>query len=90
MIKVTKIEVVGAHKLAVRFSDGSEGVLDCAPIIAEGGAMVEPLNDPNYFARVFLEFGAPTWPNGYDMAPWTVYKELADGGQLQRAKENAV
>ena len=31
--------------------------------------MVQPLKDPAYFARVFLDLGAPTWPNGFDMAP---------------------
>jgi hypothetical protein len=31
--------------------------------------MVEPLRDPAYFARVFLEDGAPTWPNGLTLHP---------------------
>jgi hypothetical protein len=29
----------------------------------------QPLCDPAYFARVFLEDCAPTWPNGFDMCP---------------------
>ncbi len=29
--------------------------------------MVEPLRDPAFFRRVFLEFGALAWPNGFDL-----------------------
>jgi hypothetical protein len=29
--------------------------------------MVEPLRDAGYFARAFVEMGAPTWPNGFEM-----------------------
>ena len=29
--------------------------------------MIAPLRDEAYFARVFLELGAPTWPNGFDV-----------------------
>jgi hypothetical protein len=42
------------------FSDGMAGEYDFAGVIARGGPMVEPLRDPAYFARVFLEDGAPT------------------------------
>jgi hypothetical protein len=31
--------------------------------------MAEPLRDPEFFAPMFLEFGAPTWPFGFDIAP---------------------
>ncbi len=46
--------------------------------------MSEPLRDPAYFARVFLEFGAPTWPNGYGMAPEWVRRELEAAGELKK------
>ena len=49
--------------------------------------MVEPLRDPKFFSRVFLEFGAPTWPNGYDIAPWTAKAEVEAAGALQRIEE---
>jgi hypothetical protein len=89
MIKVTKVKPLGDFKLELRFSDGTTGILDCAPIVAEDGPMVEPLRDPTFFARVFLEFGAPTWPNGYDIAPWTAKTEIEDAGALKRAEESA-
>ena len=46
--------------------------------------MVEPLRDPAYFARVFLEDGAPTWPNGYDAAPGWLRREIETAGALVR------
>lgn len=86
MIKVTKVKPLDGFKLELSFSDGPRGVLDCSAIIAEDGPMVEPLRDPAFFARVFLEFGAPTWPNGYDIAPWTAKAELEAGATLTAAE----
>jgi hypothetical protein len=83
LIKVTKVEPLGGHRLRLRFSDGRFGERDFADIVAADGPMLEPLRDPSYFARVFVDFGAPTWPNGYDLAPNALYAEMADAGQLQ-------
>jgi hypothetical protein len=44
--------------------------------------MVELLRDPAYFARVFLEDGAPTWPNGFDMDPEWLRREIEATGGL--------
>ena len=46
--------------------------------------MVEPLKAPGYFARAFVEMGAPTWPNGFDADPINLYMELRDAGALTR------
>ena len=46
--------------------------------------MVEPLREPEFFARVFLEDGAPTWPNGYDVAPGWLRREIEAHGALVR------
>jgi hypothetical protein len=85
MIKVSRIEPLADFQLLLTFSDGTRGVLDCRPIIAEGGEMVEPLGNPEFFARVFVELGAPTWPNGYDIAPWTAKAEIETAGTLEPA-----
>ena len=89
MIKVTKLKVLDGFKLELQFSDGSAGVLDCSGIVAEEGPMVEPLRDPAFFARAFLEYGAPTWPNGYDIAPWTAQAEIEAVGGLRRPGQAA-
>jgi hypothetical protein len=46
--------------------------------------MLVPLRDENYFARVFLEFGALTWPNGFDIAPEWLRREMSERNELQR------
>ncbi len=85
LIKVTKVEAAGGHRLHLRFSDGCFGERDFADIVAADGPMLEPLRDAAYFARVFVECGAPTWPNGYDLAPNALYAEMAEQGLLKHA-----
>jgi hypothetical protein len=84
LTKVTHLERLGGFRLRVRFSDGTEGVHDFTAMVNEPGPMLEPLRDEPYFARVFLEFGAPTWPNGFDIAPEWLRREMAKAGELAR------
>ncbi len=84
MIKVTKLKYLGGHRLQATFSDGSAGEHDFSALVAETGPMVEPLRDPAYFARVFLEDGAPTWPNSFDMDPEWLRREIEAAGALSR------
>ena len=84
MIRLSKIEYLGDYRLRATFSDGMAGEYNFAAIVAESGPMVEPLRDPAYFARVFLEDGAPTWPNGYDAAPGWLRREIEASGTLAR------
>jgi hypothetical protein len=85
MVDVLRLKPLDDHRLWLRFSDGSEGVRDFTDIFAEGGPMVEPLKVPDYFARAFVEMGAPTWPNGFDLDPINLYMQLRDAGALTRA-----
>ena len=84
LTKVTTLERVGGFRLRVRFNDGSEGVHDFAAMTNDPGPLLAPLRDPAYFARVFLDFGAPTWPNGFDIAPEWLRREMATAGELRR------
>jgi hypothetical protein len=67
----------------VAFSDGSEGERDFADLIAEGGEMVEPLRDVAFFARVFLDDGVLTWPNGFDLDSIALHQEMKAAGLLR-------
>jgi hypothetical protein len=84
MVDVLRLRALDGHRLWPRFTDGSEGVRDLTDIIAEGGPMVEPLREPAYFVRAFVEMGAVTWPNGFDLDPINLYMELRDAGALTR------
>jgi len=85
LTKVTRLERLGGFRLRIAFNDGSEGVHDFAKMVKEPGSMLAPLRDESYFSRVFLEFGAPTWPNGFDIAPEWLRREMAAAGELTRA-----
>ena len=89
MIKVTKIQPEAGSRLNLQFSDGTAGIYDCATLLAEPGPMIAPLKDRAYFDQVFLESGAPTWPNGFDLAPWALHRELADSKSLRPVNASA-
>ena len=84
MIKVTKIKCLGGYRLRATFSDGMAGEYDLSAIVGGNGPMVEPLRDPAFFTRVFVEDGAPTWPNGFDIAPGWLRREIEATGALGR------
>ena len=85
MIDVVAVERLGGHKLAIEFSDGTVGAKDFSSLLDRTGPMVEPLKDPGYFARVFIDDGALTWPNGYDWDPIALHDEMREAGLLRRA-----
>jgi hypothetical protein len=84
MVDVLRLRPLEGHRLWLRFTDGSEGVRDLSGVIAKGGEMVEALKSKAYFDRVFVELGAPTWPNGFDLDPINLYMQMRDAGELSR------
>ena len=85
LTKVTSLKIVPPFGMEVRFSDGTGGVHDCASLIDRGGPAVLPLRDPAYFGRAFLEFGAPTWPNSFDMDAEWLRREMIAAGELRQS-----
>jgi hypothetical protein len=85
MIDVIGVHPLGGYKLEIEFSDGTIGVRDFSSICQKTGSMAEPLKGPAYFARVFIEDGALTWPNGYDWDPIALHDEMKTAGFLRRA-----
>lgn len=85
MVDVVKLRALPGTRLWLRFSDGSEGEFDLSPFVAQGGEMVLPLRDPEYFARAFVEMGAPTWPNGLDLDSINLYMDMEAAGLLKHS-----
>jgi hypothetical protein len=83
MLDVISLKCLGGYRLDIAFSDGSRGVRDFADIVAHEGEMVRPLRDADYFARVFIEEGVLTWPNGYDVDPIVLHEEMKEAGLLR-------
>ena len=72
------VEVIGDHKLRVAFKDGLVGDIDFTGRHWRG--VSEPLADPAFFAqaRIDPEIRTVAWPNGYDMAPETLYERASE------------
>lgn len=86
MIKLVAIAPHGRDRLDLTFSDGSHGVWSAAGLVEHDTVLTRPLADPAYFARVFIEAGALAWPNGLELAPWTLQEELREAGLLEKAE----
>jgi hypothetical protein len=85
IVHVTRVEVIGDHRLHLSFEDGIEGEIDFSDRDWHG--VFEPLRDPGYFGGVRLdrELGTIVWPNGADIAPETLHdrvtRQTARAGQ---------
>ena len=76
---VEEVQPRGAHRLWLRFQDGTQGELDLAPRLNFEGVFA-PLRDPEFFARVRVnpELGTICWPNGADWDPLVLYSLITD------------
>lgn len=84
VVDVVRAEPRGGYRVLVRFSNDAEGERDFSDMIAEGGPMVEPLRDPTFFARVFIDDGVLAWPNGFDLDAIALHDEM------KRARRNCL
>lgn len=51
---------------------------------AASGSLLEPLDDPAYFAKVRVdqEAGTAVWPNGLDLAPEVLHGDYEPNARL--------
>ena len=69
---LVRAELKADFVVRLLFNDGVDGVTDLSDLLT--GPVFEPLRDPAYFRRFFIEGGTLTWPNGADIAPETLYE----------------
>jgi hypothetical protein len=69
---IVRAEYRGEYRIHLAFNDGVANTVDVEPWLE--GPVFEPLRDPAYFQRFFLEGGTIAWPNGADIAPETLYE----------------
>ena len=88
---VIRAEYQGGFEIRLTFNDCSERTVDFSQWL--DGPVFEPLKDPKYFQRFFLDGGTVAWPNGADIAPETLYeaggREKTAAKQLRRDKVRA-
>ena len=75
MIKILQASSVAEFTLRIAFSDGAEGVFEGAQLLAREGPLLEPLRDPTYFARAFVDAGGLAWPNGLELSATRVREQ---------------
>lgn len=77
LVQVTTVEVLGHHRLRLRFSDGVVRDVDLTGLSNRGGIFA-PLQDPDYFVLVKVdpEGGTIVWPNGADLDPLVLHGDF--------------
>ena len=74
--RLAEATYVTGYKVALKFQDGAEGVIDLEPEL--WGEVFEPLKDQELFKQVRLdrELNTICWDNGADFAPEFLYEAI--------------
>jgi hypothetical protein len=88
LVQARRVKALDGHRLEIVFDDDTMGVIDLGDFVKLGPA-TEPLRDPAFFARVFIEMGVPTWPNGCDIDAVNARMTMAAQGVLRPVTEAA-
>ncbi len=70
---VVHAEHRGGYRIHLTFNDNTEKTVDFHDWL--DGPVFEPLKEPDYFQRFFVDGGTVMWPNGADVAPETLYEQ---------------
>jgi hypothetical protein len=89
MTKITHAKHVDAMIIELRFSDGSFGEYDFAPMVKRDTVLTKPLADPDYFRSFFIELGALGWANGLELSAGALHAEMLQSGKLKRSPATA-
>ena len=71
---VIEVHSVAPRELSVRFEDGLSGVLHIDLTFCTG--VFDPLRDDLTIGEAQVNNGVIVWPNGLDLAPDTMYREI--------------
>ena len=89
MIKLIQATPQSGFRLKLVFSDHSWGELDFKPSLQRTGSLLEPLRDPIYFTRCFIEMGALCWPNGLELGAESLRQKLVNSDALHKSGREA-
>lgn len=76
MVRVESARPAEGLQVHIRFTDGTESVLDLAPLLR--GPIFQPLRDDRAqfeAVQVDPELGTLVWPNGADLCPDVLYMQ---------------
>lgn len=69
--RVKSVDTTDEYSLILQFTDGSQGVYDCKPLLDFG--VFKELSDRQYFKRAAVIGGTVAWPHEQDICPDTLY-----------------
>jgi hypothetical protein len=80
--EVQSVITLPGYRLAVRFFDGTSGIVDMKAMIeGDEAGVFAALRDVFIFNAVKIDIGTVTWPNGADLAPDAMHAALAACGE---------
>lgn len=71
---VVGVRSIAPRELSVQFEDGLSGVVRIDLSFCTG--VFEPLRNDQLMEAAQIDNGAVAWPNGLDLAPDTMYREI--------------
>lgn len=71
---VIEVYPIAPRELSVRFEDGLSGVIHISMSFCTG--VFDCLRDDDLVACAKVNNGVVVWPNGLDLAPDTMYREI--------------
>ena len=78
---VARVQALPGFRLTVQFVDGTVGEVDLSRLVtSEQAGVFSKLRDPELFAKVWLDYGAVTWPGELDLAPDAMYDAIQAHG----------
>ncbi len=82
--QVIKVKVNPGYELECTFDDGTIKICDMSFVRKKNAPMLTPFKKEAFFKKVFIEMGAPTWPNGYDICADFIYRT---GSMVQKKRK---
>src|SRR5256885_2734582 len=85
--RVKNVELLGDYGIRITFRDGYSGAVDLWPLFDSAhGPLTEPMRDPAFFSKAYLDGGTLTWPNGCDICS-DVLRYYCEQGRVTSRKD---
>lgn len=73
--KVIRVTTLPGFRILCTFDNEEIKEFDLKPILKKSGPVIAPLKKASFFKKVFIEAGAPTWPNGFDICADLIFQK---------------
>ncbi len=86
MVRIVEVKPLAKFKIWVRFQDRTQGWVDVSDLAGKG--VFSKWKEPGFFETVFIDKESHTvaWPGGIDLAPESLYEEVAGRSPLKTSR----